>query len=223
MAKQEASTGVLDLQAEIRAEIERTKKTVAPSASNRISTNGKKFTLPNGQSSTGPLLVVVLDHRNINRYYTKAYDPNNPAGPDCFAIAKEFANMSPENHESVASPQATACDGCPRNEWGSAAQGKGKACRNMVRLALGQVDGEDGDILTLEVPPTAIKHWTQFVNDLSNIGRVPAQVVCEIAFDDSKAFPCPTFKAVKEHDEIERFWAMREKAQSLLDQEPAAA
>lgn len=222
-AKNESTgTSLVDLQERIKSELANVRKSVAPPASNRISTAGKRFSLPDGRVSTDPLRVIVLDHRNVHRYYTKPYDANNPAPPDCFAIAKEFDDLSPKNHEGVLKPQADACATCPRNEWGSAANGKGKACRNMVRLALAATDTKDSTILTLEVPPTALKHWNNHVSNLAAIGKLPIQVVTQIGFDDGRAYPCPTFDAVAEHEELEHFWALREKAQAMLDQEPSA-
>ena len=216
------STEMQSIQERIKAELANVRKSVAPPASNRISLQGRKFTLPNGTTDNGPMTAVVLDHRNFNRYYTKPYDPQNPVPPQCFAIAKQFEDLSPENHDNVEDPQASACSECPMNQFGSAPNGKGKACRNIVRLAIVAPDATtDTQPMTLEVPPSALKHWNRFVNDLETVGLIPAQVTVDISFDDSVAYPCPTFHAREAHDDIETFWTLRDKAQSMLDQPPA--
>lgn len=217
------STALQSLQEKIKAELAEVRKSVAPPSSNRISTRSKQFTLPDGTTNQGPLYAVILDHRNFNRYYSKPYDPQNPAAPDCFAIAKQFNDLSPSNHDSVTDPQATACDECPMNKFGSAPTGKGKACRNMVRLAIAAADAdENAAVMTLEVPPSALKYWNKHVNDLEVAGMLPVQVITEISFDEKVAYPCPTFKVSRPHDNLELFWQLREKAQALLDQEPAS-
>jgi len=92
------STELESLQDKIKNELANLGNSVAPPSSNRISTRDKKFTLPDGTSHAGPLMAVVLDFRNFNRYFTKPYDPQNPTPPDCFAIAKDFNDLSPGNH-----------------------------------------------------------------------------------------------------------------------------
>lgn len=218
------STALQSLQEKIKAELAAVRKSVAPPSSNKISTRDKKFSLPDGTVNAGPMHAVILDHRNINKYYTKPYDAKNPSPPDCFAIAKEFAGLSPKNHNDVTDAQADDCEDCAMNAFGSASTGKGKACRNMVRLAIAPITADGADdsvIMTLEVPPSALKHWNKHVNDLESSGLLPVQVVTEIAFDQSKAYPCPTFKVSRAHEELETFWKLREQAQATLDQAPA--
>jgi len=215
------STEMVSIQERIKAELAGLKDSVAPPSGRtiRIQQN-KTFQTPDGKTSQGPLSVVILDHRSFNSYYTKRYDPNNPAPPDCFAIAKIIAELAP--HEEAADPQAESCAECPMNQWGSAATGKGKACRNQVRLAVAAADATpSSEPMILRVSPTALKSWNGLVNDLESIGRIPLQMVTEISFDQNLAYPSLLFQAVEEHDRLEEFWRLREKAQALLDQPPA--
>lgn len=162
----------------------------------------------------------MLDHRNFNRYYTKPYDPQNPAPPDCFAISKNLSTMAP--HEDAAEKQSKTCAECPMNQFGSAANGKGKACRNTVRLAVAASDATaSSEPMILTVSPTGLKSWHSVVNNLSSAGMLPIQIITEIAFDPNAPYPTLTFTAKQAHDDIETFWQLRDKAQALLDQ-PAA-
>lgn len=77
-----------------------------------------------------------------NVFYAGAYDPENRESPTCFAFCTD-----PEAKDEMGPPkevdehdefdrQSTYCKDCPQNEWGSAAQGRGKACSNRRRLAI---------------------------------------------------------------------------------------
>lgn len=77
-----------------------------------------------------------------NVYYEGAFDADNRTPPTCFAFCKnpdEKDEMGP--HEKVDEDeaferQADTCSECPKNEWGSAETGRGKACSNRRRLAI---------------------------------------------------------------------------------------
>ena len=103
------ATQLQDIQSRIRAELAILRESLAPPASRRISAREKRFTLPDGTSHEGPIHAVILDYRNINRYYAKPYDALHLAPPDCFAIAKRFEDLSPRNHPEVTSPLAEEC------------------------------------------------------------------------------------------------------------------
>lgn len=220
MTTKSASTALAELQSRIKAELETVRDSVAPPSGNKISTKDKKFTLPDGKSEN-TLSVVILDHRNLNRYYIKPYDSQNVVPPDCYALAKSFNDLSPANHEDVTTAQHEDCATCPYNAFGSAPNGKGKACRNMVRLAMIPPDPAVGDTpMILEVPPSALKNWNKLVNDLESTGLLPIQVITEISFDSTKTYPCPVFTPKAAHDNLQTLWEHREKAQGLLDASP---
>lgn len=77
-----------------------------------------------------------------NVFYEGAFDADNRTPPTCFAFCKnpdEKDEMGP--HEKVYEDdafeaQSEACSDCPKNEWGSAETGRGKACSNRRRLAI---------------------------------------------------------------------------------------
>jgi hypothetical protein len=215
------ATQLQDLQVRIRAELAALRESLAPAANRRISMREKQFTLPDGTTHRGPIVAVILDHRNVNRFYTRPFDATKLTPPDCFAIAKRFEDLSPNNHDEVEMPISDACAKCVNNEFGSAPNGKGKACRNMVRFAIVPPDADVDTLpMILEIPPSSLKNWNRLVNDLEATGLLPIQVVTEIAFDTSKSYPCPTFKVQQSHDALPTFWAIREKATALLDQTP---
>jgi hypothetical protein len=214
------STAMQSINEQLKQELSQLGNTVAPPASRKISIKGKQFTLPDGTTHQGPMRAVILDHINFNAYYKKAYDPQNPAPPDCFALHKQLPEMAP--HEESAEPQNADCATCPMNQFGSASTGKGKACRNKVRLAVAPANAEpDDEPMTIEVAPSSIKTWNSYVNKLKTQGVLPVQMITEVSFDPNSPYPVLHFKAVEMHEELEKFWAMREQAQALLEQTPA--
>lgn len=197
---------------------------VAPPSSNKISLKGKVFTMPDNTTNQGPLRAVILDFINFNAYYKKAYDPQNPVGPDCFALHKTISEMSPKNHDGVPEPQSEDCATCPMNQFGSASTGKGKACRNKIRLAVVPVDAnDDTEPMTIELPPSSIKSWNSYISRLRQQGHLPVQVVTDIAFDPNSPYPTLKFHASDLHDELEKFWALKERSQSMLGQPPGTS
>ena len=139
--------------------------------------------------------VVILDSVLANTYYAERYDADSPAAPDCYAFGRDPDEMAP--HEDSASPCSDRCAGCDMNEFGSADQGRGKACANRRRLALipagmlaenGEyTPPEDGDLESAEVaylavPPTSTRGFAAFVKKLkSSLKRPPHGVVTKIS------------------------------------------
>lgn len=78
--------------------------------------------------------VVIAAHVHEHAYYEDDYDPDNPASPVCFAFGDDQAKMAP--HEKSTDPQYENCAKCPQNQFGSATKGKGKACKNVMRIAI---------------------------------------------------------------------------------------
>lgn len=214
-----ANNAVMSLQEQLKQELADVNKTVTQNEGTKISTKGKIFTLPDGTSHPGPMNAIILDWRNLRNYYTGVYNPNKPQPPVCFAVGKIVDELKPAANSSK--PQHETCEGCPFDEWGSAAQGRGKACKNSVRLAVVAVNPtEKSKIMTLDVSPTAIKSFNAMVTQLQSMGMLPVQVTAEIGFDAAEAFPKLTFGDFQPHNNLEIVMALREKAQDILNREP---
>jgi hypothetical protein len=80
-------------------------------------------TLPN------PLPLVILAYDAERAYYSKPYQPDVMATPDCYS----YDSVAP--HEKAKIPQADVCAQCRFNEFGSAQNGKGKACKEGAKFA----------------------------------------------------------------------------------------
>lgn len=219
------STALIDIKTRIREELAKTAGSYETPSALRITTTNKKFTLPNGVSTTEPINLIVLDYRNVRTLYSAAYNPNNHQLPKCYAIAKSIDELQPS--DSVEAPIAANCANCPKNEWGSdPAGGKGKACKNSVRLAVipadlgGEKSVAETDIYALDVTPTGLRNWNALISRLDMAERHPMEVVVEVGFNPDAAYPTLTFAELEEHGEPERAWMLFEKAQSILVHHP---
>ncbi|MBU6231495.1 hypothetical protein KGP36_02400 [Patescibacteria group bacterium] len=143
------------------------------------------------------MATVVVAERLENVYYGGEYDENNKTSPLCFAFGTDPATMAP--HQvcvDAGTAQAESCKVCPHNQWGTAAKGKGKACRNTQRLALipagdmaadGRVELTDPEtmreaaIAYLKLPVTSVKGWGAYVRQLNaTLHRPPYAVVTRV-------------------------------------------
>lgn len=112
----------------------------------RISTADNRFTLVTADGEVMQPVVVVngapmaMPHVDLafvrwadhvtKTWYANAYTADSDAQPDCFSMN----GVAPD--PSAAMPQSAACASCPRNAFGSAANGKGKACADGQRAAV---------------------------------------------------------------------------------------
>lgn len=142
-----------------------------------LSTRGGAFAL--GEIDLGTELdVVVVGAMRENAYYPDAYDAANPSGPSCFAL-----NLTGDSEEmgppaDLPTKENDRCATCKKNAFGSSDTGRGKACRNSVRLALLPADLKnlspdyfakiDGALLRL--PPTSLTKFDAYVKILTSRG-----------------------------------------------------
>lgn len=157
-----------------------------------VSVKGGQLALSGVFFPGGSAPFIVLDDTELNAYYPEKYDPNSIKSPACFAFGNEDGSpMKP--HEIAAKPQHTGCADCRWNQFKSADNGRGKACKNTQRLALllaGTFEGEkfvpakdlsERTLCFLQVPATSLKNWASYVQQLSaGLKRPPFGVVTRI-------------------------------------------
>lgn len=113
------------------------------------------------------LRCIIVGYTYENQFYVGRFDPSNPSSPVCYAFGLDSKHKDLEIHPDVAEPQSDSCATCPYNEYESdPAGGKGKACKNVLRLALiAESDLEDLDaaeVVYLKVPTTSVKNFNYF-------------------------------------------------------------
>lgn len=187
---------------------------IAAEAQRSSGGGGKFFSLQAGVLSYdgnplpgSQMAVIVLADIMENSWYEGAYDPNTPASPKCFAFGHHEDAMEPHvkvDEEDYFERQHATCDGCPRNEWGSAPVGKGKDCKNVMRLAVipagtykGKGSGRNqtyelelideeahfakAEVAYLKVPVMSVKNYSKYVKQLSaDLRRPPHGVITNV-------------------------------------------
>jgi hypothetical protein len=210
---------ITSIQDELRKELETLKERVDPPSGFKISTKGKVFTLPDGSSSEGPLTCIILDWVTANVWFEGIYNPKDIKPPSCFAVGRLVNELAPS--ENSPNKQHATCKGCPQNEWGSAATGKGKACKNTRRLLLVPTNADENTMpWVIDVSPTGLKHFDKFVGTLSDNGKHPIEVVTDISFEESEPFPSLRFAPVSVNENVEMTWALKQHGENILMQEP---
>src|SRR5574343_881122 len=142
-----------------------------------ISFKGGQLTYQGNTIKGNELDVVAIDSIFENAYYGDRYDPDNPQPPVCYAFGREEDELTP--HPESADPQHETCKGCPMNEFGTADNGKGKACKNTRRIAVIPGDPlDEGTIQTAEaafirLPVTSVKGWASFVKTVAALDKLP--------------------------------------------------
>jgi hypothetical protein len=155
-----------------------------------MSIKGKKFSV--GDEKLGPTLdVVILADAFDHSFYDKDYDPDVISPPACWAVGPREQELAPP--ENVPVRQSETCATCHQNEFGSAKNGKGKACRNGRRLLVASVnDGivNLGDLAIINIPPTSLKAYARYTKNITSIHKLPTwAVVTKLTFDDDSAWP----------------------------------
>jgi len=197
------------------------KTQLAAPPSNKIATKGKQFTLPDGKSHPGPLSVIIVDFAWLLAHYPGVYNANNPQSPNCWAIGRDFPEsglLKPD--KSIEKPQGADCRTCPKNQWKSDNNGRGKACKNQRRLIVVAGDLTDpstATLLTLYVSPTGLKNWDGYVNTLEKQhGLLPIQVITEISFDQNQTYPTLLFSMAGKHGHLEAVMSLQAQAEEQL-------
>jgi hypothetical protein len=174
-----------ELLAALAQDAKATSATERPSVSN-ISLRAGMLSYAGEPVKGNKLGVVILFASHLNTFYSKAWDPDTPASPDCFALSTTGSNMVP--HENVGEPLSAKCATCPKAQWGSDIRdgkpAKGKACKETRRLVLipasaltSAEEVEMAELAMLRLPVTSVKAWANFVNTLDATVSLPYYAV----------------------------------------------
>ena len=165
---------------------EREKSKPKLSGARSISTRGGSFHI--GEEDIGDFMeLCIIDWVFSNTYYEGRYDPSSKRGPACAAIGRDdHDHLIPFSGEGY-SPVHDACGDCQKNEWGSDPQGgKGKHCKNAVRLVVAavedvrtaQADGRSAaqvDAYYMSVPVTSVQGLMKVISIIEGkLGEVCA-------------------------------------------------
>lgn len=181
------------------------------------------------------MAVVILDAIFENVYYEGDFDPDSPSSPTCFALGREEATLAP--HDNSVQKQNPTCDGCPQNQWGTADKGKGKACKNVRRIAMipagsftsnGSFEAnedpahfEGTSVGFMKIPVTSVKGYAAFVKQVAGtLKRPPHGIVTRVSVQPD---PKTQFKVVFEplsqlsNELLPAIMKRRDEVKSLID------
>lgn len=212
------SGAVVNIQDMLRKQAESMSERTSPASGISIRvTQGKQFSLPDGQK-TDELEVVIVDFVARNEFYEGAYDKDNMSPPACFAIGVAPNKLTASDNSPQ--KQADTCAECPMNAFGSA--GKGKACKNGRVLAVLPVDADENTpIWLLKVSPTALKGFDGYVQSVARTFQTPpVGVVTKVTFDDNVTYASLRFGDAVPNENLAVHFARQEEAKELLNQEP---
>ena len=217
-AKNTSTTATIH--AQLSGEVHPLRERINQSA-RKIRLDHRVFTFPDGRSEMGPIELVVIDFVSRNKYYPNPYQPKQARLPACFAVGRRIVDLRPS--PLARQPQASACQACPLNQYG--ANGRGKACRNSRLLAVlrpEQTNPRDA-LMTLEVSPTGLRFFDNFVSATAKIFALPpVGVTVQVSFNPLKPYPSLVFGRSRANPEavVTAHLARRSEAESLLLAEP---
>ena len=102
---------------------------------------------PENPDTEKEIVGIIVDHYPVNAYWKDKYSGGN-AAPDCSSLDGKRGDYGP-------------CANCQYNQWGTAEDGRSKACKNMHRVYILR----EGEImpLLLTLPPTSLKNIADYL------------------------------------------------------------
>jgi hypothetical protein len=214
-----AAGNIVNIQEMLKAQAAAMSGRTAPATGSAIRvTQDKKFQLPDGTVTPGPLELVIVDFTTKNMFYEGAFDPKNISPPACFSIGNDIKTMVPSKNAPAA--QAPDCASCPMNQFGSA--GDGKACKNTRVLAVLPPDADENTPLwLLATSPTANKGFDGYVGQVARLFEMPpVGVVTTVSFDTSVTYAKLVFGNPQPNPAVGTHFARQEEAKAMLAVEP---
>ena len=138
---------------------------------------GTRFDVPGPSGSTAEeSLEGVVIHSSPRRAYWPGDEPAQGNPPSC---------SSDDGVNGVGDPGGP-CSRCPLNQWGSAqlGTGKGKACKETLQLFVLR-SGEALPVV-LNLPPSSLRPWSQYVARLAREKRSARATITEFSLDPIK-------------------------------------
>lgn len=180
-------TAVLSIQEQIAAQIARQNETAQGlrSSGSYIGFKNAQLKVDGISIPANELNVRVLAAISERAWYSKDFDADVVQVPDCYALDDTVPHLDSAN------PQADNCGDCPHNKWGSAARGKGKACREAARVIVipANVPVASAQMYTAKVPVTSLATVTSFTSRCGQANKLMGEFVTKLSVvEDKKSF-----------------------------------
>lgn len=165
---------------------------------------------PESPDYTKMLEGVILFHHPNNVYWAEGNEYDDNATPLCTSVDGKVGIGEPGG----------VCATCALNAYGSAAEGRGKACKNMRMLYLLR----SGEYMPMQValPPTSLKPYSDFVNQAFQLRRRATygsvvQIGLKKASNGTNEYSVATFRRLYDF-EGEKLAQIRAYAESFRNQ-----
>lgn len=169
--------------------------------------------------------VVVLRSMFERIYYPEKFNADKVQSPLCFSFSHSGKDLVP--HADATEPQCATCATCKHEAWGSGDNQKGKACKEIRRLAClpasalkSPEEVAGGLVGYLRVPVMSVKFWTAYAQRVATGGVPPFAVVTRIKLvPDPKSQFVIQFEPVRQVAEapiLEALFARHEAEASLI-------
>lgn len=228
VAKSAGGKGIATIDQELANEVAALKGQIGQPAGNKITANADgTFALPDGLNLGTEFQCVVVDFVSKNQFYDAPYQPGVITPPTCYAIGRNLAEMAPEPDSPV--PQADKCSTCPMNQYGSAQNGRGKACSNRRLAAVLVLDPDNPEgidnpaepLYILDLPPTAIKSFDGMVSYIArSLNKPPVGAIVTVTGTPSGTYSAISFTDPVPNPSYAAHYARRDECQDLLFRKP---
>lgn len=171
------------------------------------------------------LSLIVVDYKFANQWFAEKFQPGVAATPACYAFGNEEAGMAP--HPAAPKPQATSCAICPKNVFGTAEMGRGKACQNTRRLLV-VVPPKNADAFNktekrqISVPAGSLKNFGNLLGSLRDTTRTGniREAIVEVGTEPKGGAYALTFTqtGTLPPDQFQAVLALRKASEGLLTQ-----
>lgn len=172
------STAVVSVEERIKQQLALQQQKTAEMSSkpNLISFKGGQLIVDGSPVPNAEAEVIVLAQQPERTYYKGSYDPAKPQVPTCYS----FDLVSP--HPNSPEPQSAKCDECEFDKWRSAAQGKGKACRESCRVAVvpAKAQIESAPMYQCSFPVTSMNSVKDFFARCLSNGKLSGEFIAQL-------------------------------------------
>lgn len=164
----------------------------------RVSFKGGRVNVDGQPVKDNKLPIIVIDTVLAKAYYEEAYEEGKAATPACYAFhPSDEKALTP--HEAAPKKQHDRCFGCPHNVFGTSDVGRGKRCRDEVRV-IGIVptdtDYKGAEARLVTITGNSLKTWSEYLSKLDVLGTFPEGVITEMSTEPFKSAFRITFNRI---------------------------
>jgi hypothetical protein len=179
-------------------------------------TQDKMFVLPDGTKTPGPLELVIVDFIAVKEFYENGFDKDNIVPPGCFSVNRDPRKMFPMGN--VPNKQYDDCQSCPMNVFGTAPNGKAKACKDGRLLAVLPPDSDANTPLwLLQLSSTACGPFDGYVAGVARSHQaMPIEVVTTISFDPNQTYAAMVCSDPQPNPNLAEHFARQDEAKEMF-------